>query len=212
VRAQLSPFPEGSSCMSQGTDRRIQSNRLLLGVVMILVFIIAAGGIMLWPRQRSTDAPQQPASQDGRIGVQFRLVVPLQVILYSPSEGMLRAGTAVVQRQPDTQSQAREALIALFADQRTLSAPVLRDLKLREFYLDAAGTAYLDLIPGPQKDERASAWEEHLAIYAMVNTVLKNFDEIKQVVLLLDGRQAQTLAGHMDLSRTYTKRMDLVQQ
>jgi hypothetical protein len=59
---------------------------------------------------------------------------------------------------------------------------------------------------------RASAWEEQLAIYALVNTLLQNFEEIKQVVLLLDGGEAQTLAGHMDLSRTFTKRMDLVKQ
>jgi len=198
--------------MSEGTDRRIQSNRLLFVVVMVIVFIIAAGGIMLWLRQHSTETPGQPGLSDGRIGVQFRLDEPLQVTIYYPLEGMLRTGFAAVQRQPDTQSQAREALSALFADQRTLLAPVLRNLKLREFYLNAAGTAYLDLTPGPQKDERASAWEEHLAIYAMVNTVLKNFDEIKGVVLLLDGREAQTLAGHMDLTRTFTKRMDLVQQ
>jgi hypothetical protein len=59
---------------------------------------------------------------------------------------------------------------------------------------------------------RASAWEEQLAIYALVNTLLQNFEEIKQVVLLLDGGEAQTLAGHMDLSRTFAKRMDLVKQ
>jgi len=89
---------------------------------------------------------------------------------------------------------------------------VLRDIRLRELYLDAFGTAYIDLSPGPQKDVRASAWEEQLAIYAMVNTLLQNFDGIKTVVLLIDGREAQTLAGHMDLSRTFTKRMDLVKQ
>lgn len=195
--------------MSEGTDRRMPGNRLLLVVALIMVFIIAAGGILFWLGQRSTDEPQS-ALQDGRTGVQFRLDEQLQVKLYVPLEGMLRTGSAAVRRQPDTQSQAREALSALFADQRTLEAPVLRELKVRGFYLDAAGTAYLDLAPGPQKDARASAWEELLAVYAMVNTVLNNFDDIKQVVLLLDGREAQTLAGHLDLSRTFTKRMDLV--
>ena len=198
--------------MSEGTNRRSPSNRLLLGVVMALVFIIVAGGIMLWPRQRSVEAPRQPSLSDGRIGVQFQLTEPLQVTLYYPSEGVLGSWSAAVQRYSDTQAQAREALSALFADQRTLSAPVLRDLKVKGLYLDAAGTAYLDLTPGPQKDEHASAGDELLAIYAMVNTVLINFDEIKQVVVLLDGREAQTLAGHLDLSRKFTKRMDLVQQ
>jgi hypothetical protein len=41
---------------------------------------------------------------------------------------------------------------------------------------------------------------------------MQNFDEIKQVRFLLNGKEAQTLAGHVDLSRTFTKRMDLVRQ
>jgi hypothetical protein len=125
---------------------------------------------------------------------------------------MLAAVPAMVKRQPDTQSLARAALAALFADQRTQLEPVLRDIRLRELYLDSSGTAYIDLTPVRQKDVRASAWEEQLAIYALVNTLLQNFQEIKQVVLLLDGGEAQTLAGHMDLSRTFAKRMDLVKQ
>jgi hypothetical protein len=89
---------------------------------------------------------------------------------------------------------------------------VLRDIRLRAFYLDASGTAYIDLAAGLKKDVLASAWEEQLALYAMVNTLLRNFEEIKQVLFLFEGGEAQTLAGHMDLSRTFTKRMDLVRQ
>jgi hypothetical protein len=49
-------------------------------------------------------------------------------------------------------------------------------------------------------------------MYAMVNTLMQNFEEIREVAFLVDGRQAPTLAGHMDLSRRYGKRMDLVKQ
>jgi hypothetical protein len=125
---------------------------------------------------------------------------------------MLLAGAASVKRQPDTQAQARETLAAAFSDQRTAQTAVFRDIKLKAFYLDGQGTAYIDLIPSQQRDISASAWEEFLALSAMANTVMQNFDEIKQVRFLVDGREAQTLAGHMDLSRTYTKRMDLVKQ
>ena len=191
----------------------MQSNRLLLGVVIILATIVASGGIMLWMRMPSNDTVQKPALQDQELAhQQFLRNEPLSITLYYPHEGMLAAGSAVVKRQPDTQSLARAALAALFADQRATLEPVLRDIRLRELFVDAAGTAYVDLTPGPQKDVRASAWEEQLAIYALVNTLLQNFEEIKQVELLLDGREAQTLAGHMDLSRTFTKRMDLVKQ
>lgn len=125
---------------------------------------------------------------------------------------MLLAGTASVKRQPDTQAQARETLAAALSDQRVAQTAVFRDIKLKAFYLDGQGTAYIDLIPFQHRDISASAWEELLAISAMVNTVMQNFDEIKQVRFLMDGREAQTLAGHIDLSRPYTKRMDLVKQ
>jgi hypothetical protein len=191
----------------------MQSNRLLLGVVIILAAIVASGGIMLWMRMPSNDTVQKPALQDQQLAHRrFLLNEPIPITLYYPHEGMLAAGPAVVKRQPDTQSLARAALEALFADQRASLEPVLRDIRLRELFIDTTGTAYIDLTPGPQKDAHASAWEEQLAIYSLVNTLLRNFEELKQVELLLDGGEAQTLAGHMDLSRTFTKRMDLVKQ
>lgn len=182
----------------------------MLGTVIVIITVVAAAAAVLWLRMSAPEAPVRPATQDQQRAQQIRRDEPLPITIYYPSEGMLAPGPAVVKRQPDTQSLARESLAVLFADQRASQAPALRDLSLREFYLDASGTAYIDLTPGSHKDVRASAWEEQLAIYAMVNTLQRNFEEIKQVVVLLDGREAQTLAGHMDLSRAFTKRMELV--
>ncbi len=190
----------------------MQSNRLLLVAVIVIAAVVASVGVMLWLRMPATKADRKPAMQDRESAQRFLRDEPLSIKLYYPADGMLAAVSAAVKRQPDTQSQAREALAALFADQRTIPAPVLRDIMLRAFYLDASGTAYIDLAPSPRKEVLASAWEEQLAIYAMVNTLVQNFEEIKQVSILFDGREAQTLAGHIDLSRMFTKRMDLVKQ
>jgi hypothetical protein len=191
----------------------MQSNRMLLGVVIILAAIVASGVFMLWMRTSSNDTVREQSVQDQQIDHQrFLRTEPLSITLYYPHEGMLVAESAVVKRQPDTQSLARATLATLFADQRVALEPVLMDIRLRELYIGADNTAYIDLTEGPQKYVRASAWEEQLAIYALVNTLLQNFEEIKQVKLMLDGRDALTLAGHMDLSRTFTKRMDLVRR
>jgi len=198
--------------MSERTDRSLQSSRLLFGVAVIIAAIVAAGGGLLWLWMKSTNTAPMPAEQEQQLAQQLLRDEPLSITLYYPHEGMLATASTVVKRQPDTQSLARSALAALFADQRAALEPVLRDIRLRELYLDGSGTAYVDLTPGKQKDVRASAWEEQLAIYALVNTLLQNFEVIRQVELLLDGREAQTLAGHMDLSRAFTKRMDLVKQ
>jgi germination protein M len=201
--------------MSWTTDRTISDNRLLFVIIAGVVAIAAAGGFFFWMRLNSPAASQRPAEQEGNASSLIQPAFhsePLSVTLFYPLGGMLVSGAAPAKRQPDTQAQARETLVAVFSDKRAAQAAVLRDMKLRAFYLDGSGTAYVDLTPGQQKDIQASAWEEQLAIYAVVNTLTQNFEEIRQVAFLVDGRDAQTLAGHMDLARKYGKRMDLVRQ
>ncbi len=187
----------------------------MLFILVLGIFLVAmvGGGAYLWTRTHDPDGARKSNGGGTQSLVQPAFQnEPITITVYYPANGMLLAGTASVKRQPDTQAQARETLAAALSDQRVAQTAVFRDIKLKAFYLDGQGTAYIDLIPFQHRDISASAWEELLAISAMVNTVMQNFDEIKQVRFLMDGREAQTLAGHIDLSRPYTKRMDLVKQ
>ncbi len=195
--------------MSWTSDRAIRDNRILL-IIIGLAFIVAAGAFFYLSRRSTSDTvPKQVESPYQLIQPAFRNE-PLSVTLYYPRDGLLTSSLAPVKRQPDAQAQAREILLSLLQDQRAAQTAVLRDIKLRAFYLDSQGTAYIDLATDQQQPVRASAWDEQLAIYSMVNTLMQNFEEIKQVVFLTDGREAEILAGHMDLTRKYGKRMDLI--
>lgn len=185
----------------------------MLRVSIGIIIIVAASGFVYWSHRITPDAVRKQENRSLNPVIQPAFLnEPLSVTLFYPRGGMLVSDSASVKRKPDAQAQAREALAAIFLDQRAAQAPVLRDVRLRAFFLDSQGTAYIDLTPGQEQAVRSSAWDEQLAIYSIVNTLTKNFDEIKRVVFLVDGRETLTLAGHMDLSRTYTKRMDLVKQ
>ncbi len=145
-----------------------------------------------------------------RIPVRFD--EPLAVTLEVPGDGSLAAQNTTVKRQPDTQAQAREVLAALLSDPRAARSPVLTGLRLRALYIDADGTAFVDLVAQSAGGVKASAGEELAGLYAVINTLIRNFDEIRRVRFLLDGREAQTLAGHIDLTRTFTRRTDLIRQ
>ena len=199
--------------MPEKIDRRIGHNRLLFGVVVIIFAIAAAAGIYIWSLMRSSSVPLKTVvPAESALGQPPRLDEPLTIVLYFPLDGMLASGAAAAKRQPDAQSQAREILTVMLGDQRARQTALLKDVKLRELYLDASGTAYVDLASVQQKEIRASARDELTALYAVVNTLLQNIEEIKRVRVLLDGREAQTLAGHIDLSGVFSKRMDLVKQ
>lgn len=199
--------------MSERIDRRIKDNRSLVWLLVAIFAVVAVAGVFVWLRLSVPNPrPDQATQAQSLLAQPARLGEPLAITLYYPADGALATGTALVKRQPDPQTQAREALGVVFSDQHVLQAAVFRDLKIRAFFLDASGTAYVDLSPAHQSGVTASAWEELLAIYTMVNTLTQNFEEIKQVHFLVEGKEAQALAGHVDLLRKFDKRMDLVKQ
>jgi hypothetical protein len=187
-------------------------NRTLIGVVILLGAVIVAGGAYLLFSGKG-GAPEQAAPKEPAVRMQVtRPDEPVAVTVYIPSGAHLAPEIIGVKRRPDTPLQAREALAALLAGQRAAQVPVLRDLRLRAFFLDASGTAFADLQAAAGGGIIGSAGDELLAIYALVNTLTQNFEEIKEVRILLDSREAQTLAGHVDLTTYFTTRTDLVKQ
>lgn len=201
--------------MSNRANRSASNRQLFIGGILVIAAAISVGAYLGWRMNASSvvGPSPRPVLQDQSFSAQMlRRDVPFTVTLYYPVNGLLSTGSAAVKRQPDTQTQARDALAALLADQRASLVSVLKDVRLQELYLDASGTAYVDLVPNSQKEITASVGEEILALYAMVDTLTLNFEEIKQVLFLLDGKEVRTLAGHVDLSVKFAKRTDLIRQ
>jgi hypothetical protein len=176
---------------------------------VIVIFILGAAAFAVW-HFRTTPAASQGLGQTPPVR-NPRPDEPLLVTRYLPARGALVPSLVPVLRESDTQAQAREVLNAVLSGENR--GPVLSDISLRGFFLASDGTAYVDITVGSQYGSRgSSASEEFLALYSVVNTLTQNFEEIRQVRFLVEGREAQTLAGHVDIARVFTKRMDLVKQ
>jgi hypothetical protein len=199
--------------MSARSDRSEPGSGRLIVAVMAVILVAAGAGGFYWfsvagaPRPTATAPVEtQPAPPPARPDE------PFPATLFLPADNRLAAVPVAVKRQPDAQLQAREVVAALLDDKQTGRAAVLKELRLRALFVDSAGTAFLDLGPraAAQKEMRSSVEDELLALYALVNTVTQNIPEVRQVRIIVDGREAQTLAGHIDLSRSFVKRTDLV--
>jgi len=79
------------------------------------------------------------------------------------------------------------------------------DTVVRGAYLLPDGTAFVDL-GGPTLSQgwTTGSHQELMAIYSMVQTVTANFPEARRVRVLVNGEPAETLAGHISLSRALT--------
>jgi len=79
------------------------------------------------------------------------------------------------------------------------------DTVVRGAYLLPDGTAFVDL-GGPTLSQgwTTGSHQELMAIYSVVQTVTANFPEARRVRMLVNGEPAETLAGHVSLSRALT--------
>ena len=103
---------------------------------------------------------------------------------------------------PELAHMALEALSSAPPGNKRL-ATLPKGVKLRNIYLDAAGTAYADFDEQLAERHPGGTQAEMITIYSVVNTLCANFPQIKRVRFLIGGKEAQTLAGHVDIKQPF---------
>ena len=73
------------------------------------------------------------------------------------------------------------------------------ELKVREVFMDDQGTAYIDFSEALSQSHPGGPWAEMLTLRSIMQTLVTNVPEIKRVQILIEGREVETLAGHIDI-------------
>jgi len=81
---------------------------------------------------------------------------------------------------------------------------------LRAFYVTERGDAFVDLSSDVVRAHPGGSLNELLTVYAIVNAVTANLPAARRVQILVDGKEADTIAGHVDLRRPLTRDESLV--
>lgn len=107
--------------------------------------------------------------------------------------------------------QAREILAAQF---QPAPAPYVSLIppgtSLRAFYATDRGDAFVDLTTEVISAHAGGSATELLTVYAIVNAVTANLPAVQRVQILVEGREVDTLAGHVDLRRPLERDLSLV--
>ena len=77
---------------------------------------------------------------------------------------------------------------------RTLPA----ETKLRALHITRTGVCYADLTTDVREMYPGGSQSELLTVYSIVNSLILNVPAIEKVKILIDGKEAATLAGHVD--------------
>jgi spore germination protein GerM len=82
-----------------------------------------------------------------------------------------------------------------------LVSAVPQGTKLRAIFVTNTGDAYLDLSGELRANHPGGTTNEILAVYSLVNALTANLPAVTNVQILIDGKEVDTLGGHLDLRR-----------
>ena len=91
-----------------------------------------------------------------------------------------------------------------------LSSAVPEATTLRSLFLSDKGTAFVDLSADARTRHTGGALDELFTIYAIVNALTVNLPAITRVQILVEGKEVDTLAGHVDLRHPLQKNLKWV--
>ena len=108
--------------------------------------------------------------------------------------------------------QGREILIAqLQPPPAPHVSAIPAGTSLRAFYVSEKGDAFVDL-GGISAAHPGGSLTELLTVQAIVNAVIANLPAIQRVQILVDGKEVDTIAGHVDIRRPLTRDAALIRQ
>jgi spore germination protein GerM len=82
---------------------------------------------------------------------------------------------------------------------------------LRAFYVTDKGDAFVDL-SGISTVHPGGSLTELLTVYAIVNAVTANLPAVQRVQILVDGKEVDTIAGHVDIRRPLARDTALIRE
>jgi spore germination protein GerM len=105
--------------------------------------------------------------------------------------------------------QARAIVEAQLAAAPQVSA-IPRGVTLRDVFITERGDAFVDLSADITTKHPGGSLDEIFTVYTIVNALTVNLPAIQRVQILVDGKEVDTLAGHVDLRHPLAKSLEWV--
>jgi spore germination protein GerM len=181
----------------------------------IVVFAGIAAWILFIGLPRWYTAPNAPAATaSGTAGTTAPSAIRkiTATLYYVAEDGM---ALAAVQREvPFGGTVAEQARAIIEAQIAAAAAPLVSaipaDTKLRDVYVTERGDAFVDLSGELIAKHPGGSLLEIFTVYTLVNALTVNLPAVTRVQILVDGKEVDTLAGHVDLRHPLSKNMEWV--
>ena len=137
--------------------------------------------------------------------------IPVHLYFADRNHTFLKSELRVMNRPDDPVALGKAIVEALIeGPQKGLVRTIPAGTGLSAIYIDSGNVCYIDLSAAVKAKHPGGSNSEMLTIYSVVNSLILNVSEIKQVKVLIDGNEAPTLAGHISLQYPFWAHMLLI--
>jgi spore germination protein GerM len=137
------------------------------------------------------------------------------IILYfsDENEEYLIGERNKITKKDRLEEEARELVAELIQGPKGKLIPTLPpQTRLNSLHIDEEGLAKVSFSKAFTADHPGGSSAEIMTVYSIVNSLTANFPQIKRVQILVEGKEIESIAGHLSLKRPITSKADLVKK
>ncbi len=186
---------EKSARKKKKTTRSVAlAGAALLGVAIAAFLIFTYSGQL--------SSPQREAAREK---------IKASLYFSDSNERFLAAETRFIPKGKNQSAQVAEIVNALIeGPHEGLVRTVPEKSKLINARVDANGIAVVNFDSSFIENHPGGSSSEIATIYSLTNSITRNMPEIKRVKIVIDGKEMETLKGHIDARYPFAPNMDLV--
>jgi spore germination protein GerM len=187
--------------------------------LLCLLLLTLAGVSYYYNLQRRITELVRPSQETQQPYLTARPVISAtapvkKVKLFFPSalrDGQLLTEVREIRSSPLPSEEAKQIVAELIAGPTAGNLAALpQQTRLRELFVTPDKLAVVDLTKEASLYHPGGVILEIASVYSVVNSLTQNVPGIEKVQIVMEGVEAETLAGHIDTSRPLTAEMSMI--
>jgi len=136
---------------------------------------------------------------------------PVTLYFSDANERFLSPEKRQIPKEKDLAGQARELVKALLDGSKTqLVNTFPAHTELQNVKIEAGRKVYVSFNKSFVRNHPKGSTSEMATIYSLTNTLTANLPDLKEVTLLVDGKELPSIGGHIDTRHPFTTNKDLL--
>lgn len=175
-----------------------------------LVVLLACVVMVLLLTTKEKTVTHENGSSMTQAGIRYTVESPVYLYFQSADREFLSVEERVV-AHPETDVDFAKTIVNWLISGSTqgLERTIPPETVLRALYVHD-GTAYVDFSQEIHDAHPGGVRTEYLTIVSLANSLVLNIPDIKRVKILIEGREENSLAGHIDIRQPFSADMLVV--